>query len=83
MGKKYTRRRHGRRHRRNGKRPNGPTLRSRKKRADIFAFLNHTGGYKHTKTPGEQLISSPRKTKTKTKTRRSKTRKNFKWTNLF
>ena len=77
MGKNYTRRRQ----RHNGKRPNGPTLRSRKQRKNMFAFLNHTGGYKHTKTPGEQLISSPRKTKTKTKTktRRSKSRKTFKW----
>jgi len=79
MGKNYTRRRHGRRHRHHGKRPNGPTLRIRKQRANIFAFLNHSGGYKHTKTPGEQLISSPRKTKTKTKSGRSKSRKFLKW----
>ena len=67
MVKKYTRRRHLHR----GKKSNGLTLRSRKQR----------GGYKHIKTPGEQLISSPRKTKTKskTKTRRSKSSKNFKW----
>ena len=75
MVKKYTRRRH--RHHRS-------TLKSRKhrKNADIFAFLKHSGGYKHTKTPGEQLISSPKKTKTKTKTktntRRSKSRRGFK-----
>ena len=77
MVKKYTRRRH---------RHNRSTLRARKHRqksADIFAFLKHRGGYKHTKTPGEQLISSPRKTKTKTKTktntRRSKSRRGFKF----
>lgn len=78
MVKKYTRRRH----RHYGKRSTGQTRRMHKQSSeDIFSFLNHTGGYKHTKTPGEQLISSPRKTKTKTKTKTNKStsRKSFKW----